>query len=43
MDDEEAQILAALACNCDVPNEKPSEKQDCSDVVNISLFFARRW
>jgi len=33
------QLLAAMACNRDVSNEKPSAKQDCSNVVNISVFF----
>ncbi|CAD6508390.1 hypothetical protein LMG28727_00146 [Paraburkholderia kirstenboschensis] len=33
------QLQSALSANRDVPNSAPSPKQDCSDVVNISLFF----
>jgi len=39
MDDKDDQVLAALACNRDVPNDKPSAKLDCSDVVNIGVFL----
>ena len=33
------QLVSAVACNRDVLNDKPSAKQDCSDVINISIFF----
>lgn len=36
---EKEQLQAAMACTRDVPNAPPSAKQDCSDVVNISIFF----
>jgi hypothetical protein len=39
MNDRQEQVRGALACNRDVPNDKPSAKQDCSDVVNVSVFF----
>jgi hypothetical protein len=32
-------VQTILACNRDVPCEPPSSKQDCSDVVNVSVFF----
>jgi Uncharacterized alpha/beta hydrolase domain (DUF2235) len=36
MNDE---CLAMMACTRNVPNEKPTHKQDCRDVINISVFF----
>ena len=33
------QLQGAVACARDVPNCKPDPKQDCSDVVNLSIFF----
>jgi len=39
MDDKKEQLQAAQACNRDVPTDAPTAKQDCSDVVNISVFF----
>jgi predicted RNA-binding protein with PIN domain len=39
MDDKKEQLQAAQACNRDVPTDEPTAKQDCSDVVNISVFF----
>jgi hypothetical protein len=33
------QLESALSSNRDVPADPPSSKQDCSDVVNISVFF----
>ncbi|WOD20734.1 T6SS phospholipase effector Tle1-like catalytic domain-containing protein [Paraburkholderia kirstenboschensis] len=33
------QLQSAVSGNRDIPNSPPSPKQDCSDVVNISLFF----
>ncbi|ENX23733.1 hypothetical protein F892_00335 [Acinetobacter vivianii] len=34
---EELKRISAV--NNDVSNDLPSAKQDCSDVVNISVFF----
>lgn len=31
-------LLAAVACHRDVSTDKPGATQDCSDVVNISIF-----
>lgn len=39
MDDKKEQLQAAQASNRDVPTGEPTAKQDCSDVVNISVFF----
>ena len=33
------EIEALLACTRDVPNCKPTHTQDCSDVVNVSIYF----
>jgi hypothetical protein len=33
------QLQAAMASSRDVPTDEPSAKQDCSDVINISVFF----
>lgn len=38
MDDKES-LMAAVACHRDVPTDKPCATQDCSDAVNISIFF----
>lgn len=35
----ESKIAAAKACNRDVKSGPPNPKQDCADVVNISVFF----
>ncbi|WOD20739.1 hypothetical protein [Paraburkholderia kirstenboschensis] len=32
------QLQSAVSGNRDIPNSPPSPKQDCSDVVAISLF-----
>lgn len=32
-------LAAAHACNRDAPAAKPGAKQNCSDIVNISVFF----
>jgi len=32
-------LLAAVACHRDVSTDKPGATQDCSNVVNISIFF----
>lgn len=32
-------LAAARACNRDTPAAKPGAKQNCSDIVNISVFF----
>lgn len=37
--DKNAQLQAAKASNRDAPASSPAAKQDCSDIVNISLFF----
>ena len=39
MDDKNEQLQAAQACNRDVPRCESTAKQDCSDVVHLSLFF----
>ncbi|SFG12145.1 Uncharacterized alpha/beta hydrolase domain [Duganella sp. CF458] len=39
MDDKNEQLHAAQACNRDVPGCESTAKQDCSDVVHLSLFF----
>jgi|GEM_PF-266999 len=39
MADEKESLQAAQASNRDVPADPPSPKQDCSDIVNISIFF----
>jgi vacuolar-type H+-ATPase subunit H len=39
MADKKDSLQAAQACNRDVPTDAPGPKQDCSDVVNISVFF----
>jgi len=39
MDDKQEQLQAAQASNRDVPTDEPTAKQDCSDIVNISVFF----
>ncbi len=36
---ENAKLAAARSCNSDVKNGKAGAMQDCSDVVNISVFF----
>ncbi|MBT2791052.1 hypothetical protein [Paraburkholderia strydomiana] len=33
------QLQSAVSGNRDIANSPPGPKQDCSDVVNISLFF----
>jgi len=33
------QLQAAIASSRDIPTDEPSAKQDCSDVINISVFF----
>src|SRR5580693_102563 len=33
------QLQAAIASSRDVPAEEPGATQDCSDVINISVFF----
>lgn len=33
------QLAAAASCNSDVENQKPGATQNCSDIVNISVFF----
>jgi hypothetical protein len=32
-------LAAAYSCNRDVPTCKPVPKQNCSDIINISVFF----
>ena len=32
-------IQRTLETNSDVPNDQPTAKQDCSDVVHISVYF----
>lgn len=39
MGDKKDQLQAARASNRDVPAHESSAKQDCSDVVHLSLFF----
>jgi hypothetical protein len=39
MADANQQLAAAAACNSDAENKKPGAKQNCSDIVNISVFF----
>lgn len=36
---QKGQLQGAMACTRDVQNGKPGPKQDCSDVVNLSIFF----
>ena len=33
------QLKRVMSVNNDVSNDSPTSKQDCSDVVNISVFF----
>lgn len=37
--DTKEPLLAAVACHRDISTDKPCATQDCSDVVNISVFF----
>lgn len=37
--EEKAKLAAVRSSNRDAPTTKPDAKQDCSDVVNISIFF----
>ena len=39
MPDANRQLANAAACNSDAENNKPGAKQNCSDIVNISVFF----
>ena len=39
MADESSQLAGAASCNSDAENDKPGAKQNCSDIVNISVFF----
>jgi hypothetical protein len=34
-----SKLAAAKSCNSDVANAEPGAKQNCSDVINISVFF----
>jgi hypothetical protein len=39
MTNANSKLAAAKSCNSDVANAKPDAKQDCSDTINISVFF----
>lgn len=39
MANNQQQLAAAKACNSDTDNARPGAAQDCSDVLNISIFF----
>lgn len=36
---EDYKLIAARACNRDTPSCKPNAKQNCADILNISIYF----